>query len=116
MSRDVAPRTISMLDLGTSKYSASIFITAAFAAPSVGAAVVCTRNAPFSSTVISLRRARGITRTLKIRFESFITHNMHMEMKHTLASAGPSIRNRAEIIAQPQYVHRFAHGRPKSGL
>ena len=105
-----------MLDFGTSKCSASIFITAEFAAPSAGAAVVCTRKVPSASTVTPFLRARGITRTLKVRLESFITHNMQMEMKNALSSTSTRICNSAEIITQSQRINRFTHRRPETGL
>lgn len=89
---------ILMLVFGTLKCRASIFITAAFAAPSVGAAVVCTRIVPSGATSTLFCRARGITRTLKICFESFITHDMQMKMKYRLASTCARVGDCAEIL------------------
>ncbi len=105
-----------MLDFGTPKCRASIFITAAFAAPSAGTAVVYTRRLPHPSSVTVFWRARGITRTLKVCFESVITHYMHMKVEYTLSGAGARVRDRAKIFAQPQYVHSCAHTTPKAHL
>ncbi len=88
---------ILMLVFGTSKCRASIFITAAFAAPSAGAAVVCTRIVPSGAVSILFCRARGITRILKVCFESFITHNMQMKMEHRLAGTRASIGDNTKI-------------------
>lgn len=62
LSRDVAPRIILMLVFGTFRCLASIFITAAFASPSAGADVVCTRIVPSGCTSTLFNFARGITR------------------------------------------------------
>ena len=105
-----------MLDLGTSKCAASIFITAAFAAPSAGAAVVCTRNVPSGDISTRFWRARGITRTLKVRFESLITHNMQMKMEYRLTRARTGIGDNAEIPIQAQRINGRAHCVPESTL
>ena len=89
-----------MLDFGTSKCRASIFITAALAAPSVGAAVVYTRRLPHPSSTILFNLARGTTRILKVCFESFITHYMYMKMEHALPGPRSRIRDRAKVFPQ----------------
>jgi hypothetical protein len=63
LSREVCPRTMLTRRAGTPARRATRRHNAAFAAPSTGGAVRRTSRRPPRSPLISLRRARGITRT-----------------------------------------------------
>src|SRR6266536_3913138 len=69
---------ISTAARGIFKARAMVPINSSLAAPSTGAAAIRTRKAPSCSPTISLREARGTTRTAKVAAPSF-SENSIME-------------------------------------
>src|SRR6266700_7740965 len=99
---------ISTAARGIFKARAMVPINSSLAAPSTGAAAIRTRKAPSCSPAISLREARGTTRTAKIIAPSF-SENSIMEDKAPMPAQ--TFDSRLEQSRRPAFQQRSGHDR-----